>query len=104
MPENRALTWEEEKALHTELTAARDALAEQERQRAYAAVSAALSSYRWWGWTNIINTIRCAIQAWRQRRALKVCEKLCSGRKTPECVKELQAAVDAMNPNLFVNK
>ncbi len=58
------LTWEEEKAIHTELVARRDALAEQERQAAYAAVTAALAAYRWWHLGNILNTIRM----WRARR------------------------------------
>ncbi len=66
-PGGRAgLTYEEEKALHTELVARRDALAEQERQAAYAAVSAALAAYRWWGLTNIINTLRIWVQRLRQ--------------------------------------
>lgn len=44
---------------------------EAERADACLAVSRAISSYRWWGFTNIINTIRIAIQAWRFRRAKK---------------------------------
>ncbi len=46
----------------------RDAFHEQQRALANEAVSKALTGYRWWGWTNIINTLRLAIQAWRQRR------------------------------------
>ncbi len=65
------LTWEEEKALHTEMLATRDAEAERERQRAYQAVQAALATYRWWGWTNIVNAIRLRIQAWRFKRFAK---------------------------------
>ncbi len=60
------LTWEEEKAIHTELVARRDAQAEQERQAAYAAVSAALAGYRWYSWTNIVNTFRIWLQSWRR--------------------------------------
>ncbi len=60
------LTYEEEKAIHTELLVARDALAEAERQAAYKAVSAALASYRWWSLTNIVNTVRIWIQSWRK--------------------------------------
>jgi hypothetical protein len=63
---SRGLTWDEEKAIHAELIAARDAEAEKERTRANAAVQAALSSYRWWGWTNIVNTVRLFIQRWRK--------------------------------------
>ncbi len=62
------LTWEEEKAIHTELLAARAAEEAKERARAYAAVSAALASYRWWGWTNIVNTFRLFIQRCRRAR------------------------------------
>lgn len=64
---DNALTWEEEKALHAELLAARDAEAERERQRAYAAVSSALATYRWWGWTNIVNSIRIWMQSFRRK-------------------------------------
>ncbi len=60
------LTWEEEKAIHSELLAARAREEAIERAQAYAAVSAALASYRWWGWTNIVNTIRIWIQSWRK--------------------------------------
>ncbi len=63
----QSLTWEEEKAIHSELLAARRSEEALERARAYAAVSAALATYRWWGWTNIVNTVRLAIQRWRQR-------------------------------------
>ena len=31
-----------------------------ERQAAYAAVSKAIASYRWWGWTSI----SCAVRMW----------------------------------------
>lgn len=61
--------WAEEKAIHAEYVARREAFEAQERADAYAAVNAVLASYRWWGWTNIVNTIRLAIQAWRLRRA-----------------------------------
>lgn len=62
------ISYEEEKELHHKLLAERDALAEQERQAAYTAVSAALSSYRWWGFSNIINSVRVFVQCWRQRK------------------------------------
>jgi len=48
-----------------------DALAQQEYQAARYEVSRALATYRWWGWRNIVNSIRVAIQAWRQRRAAR---------------------------------
>lgn len=60
------VSWEEEKAIHAELLAARDAEAERERQAAYAAVTKALASYRWWGWTNIVNTVRIWLQSLRR--------------------------------------
>lgn len=65
---SRGLTWEEEKSLHLELLATMDAEVAKERERAYAAVQAALATYRWWGWTNILNTIRLWIQDRRSRR------------------------------------
>ncbi len=60
------LTWEEEKAIHTELLARRDAEAERERAAANAAVQAALASYRWWGFTNLLNMFRLWLQSLRQ--------------------------------------
>lgn len=63
--------WAEEKELYLEYQRRREAFALQERADAQAAVAKALAGYRWWGWTNIVNTIRLAIQAWRLRRAKK---------------------------------
>jgi len=54
-----------------ELEAMAAELAFREWSDARNAVAAALSTYRWWGWTNIVNSIRIAIQAWRQRRAAR---------------------------------
>ena len=63
--------WLIEKAAFAEYVKRRDAFAAEERAAANAAVQRALSSYRWWGWTNIVNTVRLAIQAWRLRRNAK---------------------------------
>lgn len=60
------LTWEEEKAIQAELGAKYEAEAEVERRLAYAAVQRALTSYRWWGITNILNSIRIWVQSWRK--------------------------------------
>ncbi len=60
------LTYEEEKAIHDSLIAARDAQAERERQAAYKAVSAALASYRWWSFSNLLNMFRLWLQSLRQ--------------------------------------
>ncbi len=59
--------WAEEKAAMAEYQARREAFAKEEREAANRAVSKALASYRWWGWTNIVNTVRLKIQAWRLR-------------------------------------
>ncbi len=48
--------------------ARREAFHAEQRALAETAVAKALASYRWWGWQNIVNTIRLAIQAWRWRR------------------------------------
>lgn len=59
--------WQTEKAEMAVYQARREAFAMQERTDAQAAVARALASYRWWGWTNIVNTLRLKIQAWRLR-------------------------------------
>lgn len=59
--------WEEEKAAMAEFIARREAQARLEREEAQKAVARALAGYRWWGWTNIVNTIRIWIQCFRQR-------------------------------------
>lgn len=62
--------WQREKAIMAEYQRRREEFAAQEREEAMRAVNKALSSYRWWGWTNIVNTVRIAIQQlrWRLRR------------------------------------
>ncbi len=65
------LSWEEQQELRRELEAYRAAHEAREREEAYAAVAKALQSYRWWGWTNIVNAVRICIQLWRQRNEPK---------------------------------
>ncbi len=60
------VTWEEEREIHNRLALRRKADESAERAAAYAAVQAALANYRWWGWTNIVNTVRIWIQSWRK--------------------------------------
>jgi len=45
---------------------------ELEVARANREVQNALTTYRWWGWTNIVNELRLFIQAWRLRLGGKV--------------------------------
>lgn len=63
------LTWDEEKAIHSDLQARQAELAEAERQQAYAAVQAALSGYRWWSLSNLLNTFRVWLASRRYARA-----------------------------------
>lgn len=46
--------------------------ADAERQEAYAAVSKALASYRWWGWTSITNAIRMWVTGVKFRLGMKL--------------------------------
>jgi hypothetical protein len=39
---------------------------------AYAAATKALASYRWWGWTNIISTVRMWITGVKIRLGMKL--------------------------------
>lgn len=65
------LTWDEEKALHAEMLLAANREANEERERANKAVQAALAGYRWWGFSNILSTLRLWVAAWRFARNLK---------------------------------
>ncbi len=65
------LTYEEERELRAVMLAREAAMAELERQAAYKAVAAALASYRAWGWTNIVNTVRLWIQSLRWTKSLR---------------------------------
>ena len=67
--QEKELRWQEEKAAMAEYIARREAFAAEERARAYEAVNKALATYRWYGWTNIVNTVRLFIQSvrWRLR-------------------------------------
>lgn len=57
--------WATEKEAMREFVERREAFLLQERAEANAAVKAALASYRWWGFTNIVNTLRLKVQAFR---------------------------------------
>ena len=52
----------------TEYLVSREAFRAERRALAEVAVTKALRSYRWWGWTNIVNTIRVAVASWRFKR------------------------------------
>lgn len=47
-------------------------LAEWERQEAYKAVSKAMSTYRWWGWTALICKLRMFITSIKFRLGMKL--------------------------------
>jgi hypothetical protein len=47
-------------------------LEDAERERAYAATSKALSSYRWWGFTNILFAFRMWCTSVRLRLGMKL--------------------------------
>lgn len=63
------MTQEEVERCQAELAAK---WAEEERQEAYAAVSRAMASYRWWGFTSILCTIRMFITSMRLRLGMKL--------------------------------
>lgn len=46
--------------------------AEWERQEAYKAVAKALSSYRWWGWRSISNSVRMFITSIKLRLGMRL--------------------------------
>jgi hypothetical protein len=47
-------------------------LAEQEREAAYAAVSKAMATYRWWGFTAILCRVRMFITGIKLRLGMKL--------------------------------
>ncbi len=62
------VTWDEEKAIRSDLQSRAAQQAELERQEAYRAVSVALAKYRWWHWNSIVPTVLLWIQSWRSRK------------------------------------
>lgn len=47
-------------------------LYEADREAAYKAVALALTTYRWWGWTNISNTFRTWLTVVKLRLGFKM--------------------------------
>ena len=60
--------WQANRADLAAYHARREAFEQEERARAMDHVGHVLASYRWWGLTNILNTVRLWMQAWRLRR------------------------------------
>ena len=58
----------EDRARHDALTE----LYEADREAAYKAVALALTTYRWWGWTNISNTFRTWLTVVKLRLGFKM--------------------------------
>ncbi len=64
-----AEAWFAEKEAQAEYARRRAEFQAQEVALANKVVGEVLANYRWWGLSNIVNTVRIWIQCWRQRHA-----------------------------------